>query len=526
MSADITPQSQYTEQPVLPILEDAQSELAFNQDLAAIMPVVPEIPSSVDPERASRVRRIMKSVGGAALATVVLFEVNPFTNEPTRYGLLAASEVATRNPAVGAAVLGGSTLLMETAAVLAATKFVTGDRDNKVMKVLIDGVQKLIPKDAKMSPPIEAAAALVVGTPLVMTARQKQNSELQAPEVRKRGLITAAWVAGVCAVEGALISEGIGNLANPTTVAGVLVGLGAIVAVPKWIMKQFEKANPDMEEETVTQETVETTDRPEQDPNYSPPRYDLTPEELNELESEMVDLAKARYPAVEGFVSMWITPKNRLANFVRMNEAVHFPEVKDVSEEDEEHTLFFAVVDTRPTSNRVVHGATITGVSYKNEGEVIVDGPEQDEKSTGMYTIDSLIELGNFSAQEFYDYYHEKGIDLRKSIAVETNFWIGDRVDSFNGMRPVDLAYLACFRMVDRRDPGVTKGAMFATINHASQQSFDRVGIVHEPIMGRSDLVTPESLLGKDSLPIFLPPNLTHRELFASMGDQLPEIFV
>ena len=97
------------------------------------------------------------------------------------------------------------------------------------------------------------------------------------------------------------------------------------------------------------------------------PRYDLSIEELAQLESELAKRAKDQFPE-EGLTSVWIQPNSKYANFVRTHEAGFFPEVQQLSEVDESNTLFYVIVDTRDSADRVVHAATITGknttVSY------------------------------------------------------------------------------------------------------------------------------------------------------------------
>ena len=499
-----------------------QPQEAIEQIDSSANPIDTSIASDQQGWFRSSVLSAKRVVQGAALTVEML----PITNEGARYGALAATEVLTRNPLIGAAVLGGTTLAIEGAGALAASKFITGKTGNQVFNWLNEKVSKVVPAEAKMSRPVEAGVALYLGTPMLMAAKQRENPNRIEEEVRKHGLLTAAWVAGVCAVEGAMISEGIGGYADPKKIAAVVAATGVFIAIPKWAKKQLNKRNDNNEHvQNIDHELpVEIVTNKEETDN-TPPKYDLTPEELDELEAGLVKLAKEKYPE-DGLVSVWISPKHKFANLVRVHEASYFPEVEEVSEEDESHTLFLAVVDTRPNADRIVHAATVTGVSYRGEKESLVDGPDQNDTTTGFYTVDSLIELGNFTAQEFYNYYQDKAIDLKKCISVETNFRVGEPTEKYNGFRPSDLAYLTFFKMIEKRNPVADSVMIFATINRTQAISFQRIGLVYEPLMGRSDLKTEESLLGKDSQPVALAYNDSNRTLFASMGMQLPEIFV
>ena len=508
------------ELPEEPKVVISQPQESVEQTNSFVQPIDPAAESDQQGWFKSSVQSAKRVVQGAVLTVEML----PITNEGARYGALAATEVLTRNPLVGAAVLGGSTLLIEGAAALAASDFITGKTSNQVFEWLNEKINSRIPNETKMSKPIEAGAALALGTPILMAVKQRENPNRSLQEARKHGLLTAAWVAGVCAVEGAMISEGIGGYADSKKIAALVAATGVFIAIPKWAKKQLNKRNDNNEHtQNIDHELPIKIDKDKT--NNTLPKYDLTPEELNELEEGLINLAKEKYPE-DGLVSIWISPKHKFANLVRVHEASYFPEVEEVSEEDENHTLFMVVVDTRPASNRIVHAATVTGVSYKSENETLVDGPDQTDKMTGLYTVDSLIELGNFTAKEFYDYYENKDIDLKKSIAVETNFRVGESVEKYNGFRPSDLAYLTFFKMVEKRNPETDKAMIIATINRAQAISFQRVGIAYEPLMGRSDLRTEESLLGKDSQPVALIYNATNIALFKRMGLQLPEIFI
>lgn len=179
----------------------------------------------------SSVHSAKRVVQSAALTVEML----PITNEGARYGALAATEVITRNPLIGAAVLGGTTLAIEGASALAASEFITGKTGNHVFEWLNKKVDKFIPEDAKMSRVVESGVAMTLGTPVLMAIQQKQNPNRTNAEARKQGLLTAAWMAGVFAVEGALISKGIGDSGVPAKIGAAAIVAGSAVALPKWV---------------------------------------------------------------------------------------------------------------------------------------------------------------------------------------------------------------------------------------------------------------------------------------------------
>lgn len=249
-------------------------------------------------------------------------------------------------------------------------------------------------------------------------------------------------------------------------------------------------------------------------------KYDLDPDQFTALENELVDDVRGGGCSA-GITAVWLGPEHRYANIIRTQEARLFPEVHDSSAADENKTLFLALVDTRPGSGRVVHGATVCGAGALAEGSIEVSAV-----STGFITIDSLIALGNFSADEFQSYYVSRNIDLTRCLSVETNFQIGQRVPNAWGLSTSTIAYLMFFRFLVRRGGRRNRALVFADVNRVSRISFQRTGIMYAPLMGRTDLVTPEAALGRSSFPVTLPIDDACHDLFLAMRADVPEVFL
>ncbi len=251
------------------------------------------------------------------------------------------------------------------------------------------------------------------------------------------------------------------------------------------------------------------------------PRYDLSAEEVRALEGYIVEETERRHP--EPGVYAALIPSHRgLANLVRHYEQAHFPEVQNVSSDVEDDTMFVALVDTRPEVRRVVHALTITGLEQAS-GMRPARARSQDSK-TGFASIDDLIEMGNFTAEEFRDYYAKQGIDLEQCIAVETNFRVGERAPRYNGLDISALAYMKVFDLFMRGNPQLERAAVFANINRASRVSFGRFGLVYNPLMGRTDLRTSDALRGLDYEPVIIHYDSNAQALFAGLNSITPEI--
>ena len=259
-----------------------------------------------------------------------------------------------------------------------------------------------------------------------------------------------------------------------------------------------------------------------QEKQLAMPRYDLSPEELLSLEQEFVGEIKA-INSEEGVTAAWIWPDHKYANVLRNHEAQLFPEVGDLSQDIEDRSLFFALVDTRDGTDRVVHASTVSGVLGRKAGEPNPHDPDGPVTS-GFIVIDDLIEMGNFTVEDFWDYYNKMGVQLDGAISVETNFSVGERVDKFNGFKVADIAYLSLFKLALSRASQASEAAVFASINDDSIKSFGRVGLQVLPLMGRTDLVTSESEQGLDFKPVLILNTKENSLVFESIDTEVPEI--
>lgn len=457
----------------------------------------------------SKLRKAMHVAKRAVESTVIAVEVGP-TNGIITYGSAAATLIATKDPLLSAAVLGGSTAALEGAAAVATADVLSSEKQNKAVNLISKVLNNrftsrfVLTEDGKLLPVAEGLLAVYGGTALVMTAKEGEEAAKARTHTErlKYGLKTAAVLGALCTAQGVLYSEGILNYKNPEIIAPVV---GATVGFQVAANKLRGRLGRKKEAEEAQ------------------PRYDLSQEELQGLETELVKkvesrtksgLLRRRQPSV---YATWLASDSKYANILRTNEANYFPEVKELSGAVEDDTTFLAMVDTRKESRRVVHGTTISGLN-KDAAK-----PEAEGKS-GFTTIDELIEMGNFSVQEFNDYYAQQGIDLAQSISVDTNFRIGESAEPVDGLKTADLAYLTLFQLLERRASEGTMPAVFASINSDSIRSFQRIGLKVEPLMGRDNLITPESRQGQDFHPVAIPLNEEARALFKGMSYSVPEV--
>lgn len=253
------------------------------------------------------------------------------------------------------------------------------------------------------------------------------------------------------------------------------------------------------------------------------PRYDLTQAELSALEKDMLNAVKKVYPRKRVY-SVLIDPRHPFANFVRGHEAMHFPEAKEFPAELEENTLFFALIDTRRRSHKVVHVGTVSGPQFLTP---YANG-RRSGRTTGFVCIDELVKLGNFTVDEFRQYYQER-LNLDHCMAVETNIRINRKGGKktprrYRGIRTVDLAYLTLFRLIEEVSPEIDKAAVFASVNERQAESLRRRGIEFVTLMGRKNFITPESREGRVSMPVAIIYNKKYRAIFSGLGPRLPVV--
>lgn len=212
------------------------SEQAVNTQSAALPPAEDFAQPEMQQESLSRVQRLVQSsrrLGHVALRTAqtafVAAELNPIINEGSRYSIFLTAEGISHNPAMGALSFGLSTFVVEEAGALASASLFSTPASNRFFEALNETGKKLhIPMDKKMPTKAKIATTYVGGSVVGMALEQREDPTRTAVENRRYGLWTSTWLAGVCAVQGALMAEGINvGLDHP---GGAAVAGGTLVA--------------------------------------------------------------------------------------------------------------------------------------------------------------------------------------------------------------------------------------------------------------------------------------------------------
>jgi hypothetical protein len=112
----------------------------------------------------------------------------------------------------------------------------------------------LFDKKLRVSPVVEAGMALSLGTVAVLEAKHREDPTRTAQWHRRHGMLVASSMAGVFAVEGALLAEGVENYTSPSSVGAALLSIAGIAAFVKWGNKRAkaEAAQQETSMEVVT----------------------------------------------------------------------------------------------------------------------------------------------------------------------------------------------------------------------------------------------------------------------------------
>lgn len=217
------------------------------------------------------------------------------------------------------------------------------------------------------------------------------------------------------------------------------------------------------------------------------PRYDLSVEEVNELQGALITDLNQRVNEHPDLYSVWLQPHLPYADLVRKFETKYWGDMSDIMAAHEDESLFLALVDLREgNNNQIVHGFRVSAALpavERAEGEA----PE----STGLVLIDDIAQSGqDFSVAEFLDYYRQRGFNPAKFITVETNFRVA-KAPRYNDLPMAQIGYISVFEMLSRSGVSENETAIFAALNKLAVLSLKGAGIEYEPIAGRPELRIP-----------------------------------
>lgn len=204
----------------------------------------------------------------------------------------------------------------------------------------------------------------------------------------------------------------------------------------------------------------------------------------------------------DGPMAIWASVDSDIGQRFAAAEATGFPEALDLFASSPEYLMLGISLD-----GYVMHMMRLSVPMLNGAVEM-------------PFLLRDLAESGqNLSEADLKEYYQSIGIDLHRTLSVETNIRLvgGDVID----LRSADIAYLAVFDLVRR----IESMAVFCHLNGPACKSFERVGIPFEAICGRSDLRTPAADVGEfdDAYAPYCIERRTAGPVFEALVSLVPE---
>ena len=178
-------------------------------------------------------------VGKIVATAIVALEVLP-TNELVRYGAAAAAQATLGDPAITAAVFGGSTLIVEAGGSIVTADLLDAGVGQKQISWVRGKKDKYFGADAKTNLPIESAIAMVAGAPAATIVKHIQDSERTRSQNRLYGIWMSLGTSAVLGADAYAVSAGISH-PSPETIGGAVFGVGVVYGGYKWIKSRFNK---------------------------------------------------------------------------------------------------------------------------------------------------------------------------------------------------------------------------------------------------------------------------------------------
>lgn len=177
-------------------------------------------------------------------AAVLTAEVTPI-NEAIRIAAGAAAIKAGLDPLGVAAVYGGATLAIESAASFAGASWLTTEKSKKTMDWFnVKLEQRGIPSDVELNKPLKAAVAFLGGSAISQVVKYREDTSMSKEQVRSYGLRASSALAGVCALQGYGVAAGL-ETPNPITVGLAFAAVGSVAGLYKWSKRRLSKVvNP------------------------------------------------------------------------------------------------------------------------------------------------------------------------------------------------------------------------------------------------------------------------------------------
>lgn len=192
-------------------------------------------PSIVQDQTSATVR----TIEGLTVASEVAF-----VGGLVRYGGFALILATTKNTVASTAYLAASTAVIESGSAVAMSNILErDDQYGKTMGTIDKMTKKILPEGRRVSLLAAVVITNYLGIAPLLYAKNRENKERTLQENRRTGLIAASLLTGACAVQGALVAEGVTDIDNPKVVLPVIGAFAAIGAFGKWAKRKINRTS-------------------------------------------------------------------------------------------------------------------------------------------------------------------------------------------------------------------------------------------------------------------------------------------
>lgn len=458
--------------------------------------------------RASMLERVKEGTlnAGAVVATAA---DAPFVLESILVATAFGTANTTHSPAATALSATAAALLVTAGSSWGAPRvFSRGLAERFLIRPLNRSLGRLgLHGRLNTGPVMDTAVTYVLGVPAMTLMKQAVDPTRPERESRQYGRRLGAIAAGVGLPVNYAIATGALRPNLLTVTAAVAAGVGFYFS-KKLVSKYIErKAQQDGGAHGVD-EQIDMQAAPEIET-----RYHLPKEEFESIQAEMV--AKVKEEHGENTVSAVVMgPESPYADLVRTLEVMpeRWPEMEEIMKSYETNCQYVALVDTRDGADRIVHAFRLSNLALGEKDEL---GPDA---SLQAALLQDLVNSGQISDEDLREHYRERGVDLSRSVSVESNFIVGDRTPAFNGLKTSDLGYLTIFTLAAKA-MGDHNASIFAHLNKPAKISLGRAGVQYRNVADRENLKTPTTggKMDANFQPVEIPATEHNVQLFKDL---------
>ena len=194
--------------------------------------------------RAGRLTRMFQKLRSPLSTLAVGIELSPL-NEGFRWGVLglAGASIEGKSWLVGA-IYAAATFAVEGLASLGVADALSRNGAKRTRAFLAKGLNRVgLEEGAPVNMAIKSAAAFLGGSGISIYLKDRETLDKRTfKEHLEYGLKTTGALAGVCAVQGFLVDQGIDS-PSLSTIGGALLGFGSIPLASRWAKGQIQRAN-------------------------------------------------------------------------------------------------------------------------------------------------------------------------------------------------------------------------------------------------------------------------------------------